>query len=84
MRNVEEMAKLLDEELSESYCKFVHMGNGILMRDLVNTARTIEHVRSHDMDRLREAIGLDEQLDELTTRLLKKIAPMLGLEYEEP
>ena len=26
----------------------------------------------------------DEQLDELTTRLLKKIAPMLGLEYEEP
>lgn len=48
------------QELSESYCKFVHMGNGILMRDLVNTARTIEHVRSHDMDRLREAIGLDE------------------------
>lgn len=26
----------------------------------------------------------DEQLDELTTRLLKKIAPMLGLEYAEP
>lgn len=26
----------------------------------------------------------DEQLDGLTTRLLKKIAPMLGLEYEEP
>lgn len=26
----------------------------------------------------------DEQLDDLTTRLLKKIAPMLGLEYEEP
>ena len=26
----------------------------------------------------------DEQLDELTTRLLKKIAPILGLEYEEP
>ena len=26
----------------------------------------------------------DEQLDELTTRSLKKIAPMLGLEYEEP
>ena len=26
----------------------------------------------------------NEQLDELTTRLLKKIAPMLGLEYEEP
>lgn len=26
----------------------------------------------------------DEQFDELTTRLLKKIAPMLGLEYEEP
>lgn len=25
-----------------------------------NPARTIEHVRSHDMDRLREAIGLDE------------------------
>lgn len=48
------------QELSESYHKFAHMGNGILMRDLVNTARTIEHVRSHDMDRLREAIGLDE------------------------
>lgn len=31
------------------------------MQDLINTARTIEHVRSHDMDRLREAIGLDEQ-----------------------
>lgn len=26
----------------------------------------------------------DEQLDELTTRLLKKIAPILGLEYAEP
>lgn len=25
----------------------------------------------------------DEQLDELTTRLLKKIAPMLGIELEE-
>lgn len=48
-------------ELSEGYCPFVHMGNGVMMRDLINTARTIEHVRSHDMDRLREAIGLDEQ-----------------------
>ena len=48
------------QELSESYCKFVHMGDGVMMRDLINTARTIEHVRSHDMDRLREAIGLDE------------------------
>ena len=26
----------------------------------------------------------DEQIDDLTTRLLKKIAPMLGLEYEKP
>ncbi len=26
----------------------------------------------------------DEQFDDLTARLLKKIAPMLGLEYEEP
>ena len=26
----------------------------------------------------------DEQLDDLTARLLKKIAPKLGLEYEEP
>lgn len=26
----------------------------------------------------------DEQLDELTTRLLKEIATKLGLEYEEP
>ena len=26
----------------------------------------------------------DEQLDELTKRLLKKITPMLGLEYKEP
>lgn len=34
------------------------MGDGILMHDLVNTARTIEHVRSHGMDRLREAIDL--------------------------
>lgn len=48
------------QELSEGYCKFVHMGDGVMMRDLINTARTIEHVRSHDMDRLREAIGLDE------------------------
>ena len=37
------------------------MGDGIMMRDLINTARTIEHVRSHELDRLREAIGLDEQ-----------------------
>lgn len=49
------------QELSESYCKFVHMGDGIMMRDLINTARTIEHVRSHELDHLREAIGLDEQ-----------------------
>ena len=48
------------QELSEGYCTFVHMGNGVMMRDLINTARTIEHVRSHDMDHLREAIGLDE------------------------
>lgn len=48
------------QELSEGYCKFVHMGNGVMMRDLINTARTIEHVRSHGMDRLREAIDLDE------------------------
>lgn len=26
----------------------------------------------------------DEQIDELTTRLLKKIAPMLDIEYQEP
>lgn len=49
------------QELSEGYCTFVHMGNGVMMRDLINTARTIEHVRSHEMDRLREAISLDEQ-----------------------
>ena len=49
------------QELSEGYCVFTHMGDGVMMRDLINTARTIEHVRSHDMDRLREAIGLDEQ-----------------------
>lgn len=48
------------QELSEGYCKFVHMGNGVMMLDLINTARTIEHVRSHGMDRLREAIDLDE------------------------
>lgn len=48
------------QELSEGYCAFVHMGNGVMMRDLINTARTIEHVRSHEMDRLREAIDLDE------------------------
>lgn len=49
------------QELSEGYCVFTHMGNGVMMRDLINTARTIEHVRSHELDRLREAIGLDEQ-----------------------
>lgn len=48
------------QELSEGYCKFVHMGNGVMMLDLIKTARTIEHVRSHGMDRLREAIDLDE------------------------
>lgn len=48
------------QELSEGYCTFVHMGNGVMMRDLINTARTIEHVRSHELDRLREAIGLGE------------------------
>lgn len=49
------------QELSEGYCVFTHMGNGVMMRDLINTARTIEHVRSHEMYRLREAISLDEQ-----------------------
>ena len=48
------------QELSEGYCTFVHMGNGVMMRDLINTARTIEHVRSHELNRLREAIDLDE------------------------
>lgn len=48
------------QELSEGYCTFVHMGNGVMMRDLINTARTIEHVRSHELDRLREAIDLGE------------------------
>ena len=48
------------QELSEGYCKFVHMGNGVMMLDLIKTARTIEHLRSHGMDRLREAIDLDE------------------------
>lgn len=48
------------QELSEGYCPFVHMGNGVTMQGLINTARTIEHVRSHGMDRLREAINLDE------------------------
>lgn len=49
------------QELSEGYCVFTHMGNGVIMRDLINTARTIEHVRSHELNRLREAIDLDEQ-----------------------
>ena len=49
------------QELSEGYCVFTHMGNGVMMRDLINTARTIEHVRSHELNRLREAIDLDEQ-----------------------
>ena len=48
------------QELSEGYCVFTHMGNGVMMRDLINTARTIEHVRSHELDRLREAIDLGE------------------------
>ena len=52
------------QELSEGYCKFVHMGDGILMRDLINTAYIIEHVRSHELDRLREAIDLDETKQE--------------------
>lgn len=52
------------QELSEGYCKFVHMGDGILMRDLINTAYIIEHVRSHELNRLREAIDLDETKQE--------------------
>lgn len=51
------------QELSEGYCKFVHMGDGILMRDLINTAYIIEHVRSHELDRLREAIVGEDAKD---------------------
>lgn len=77
------------QELSEGYCKFVHMGNGVMMLELIKTARTIEHVRSHGMDRLREAIDLDENsqksivfdltntmVSELLTRM-KKILNMV-------
>ena len=76
------------QELSESYCKFVHMGDGIMMRDLINTARTIEHVRSHELDRLREAIGLDEQRQKrivfditstMVSELLVRIKKILNL-----
>ena len=52
------------QELSEGYCVFTHMGNGVMMRDLINTAHVIEHVRSHELDRLREAIDLDETKQE--------------------
>lgn len=48
------------QELSEGYCVFVHMGDGVMMRDLINTARIIEYIRDHELDRLREAIDLDE------------------------
>ena len=48
------------QELSKGYCVFVHMGDGVMMRDLINTARIIEYIRDHELDRLREAIDLDE------------------------
>lgn len=48
------------QELSEGYCVFVHMGDGVMIRDLINTARIIEYIRDHELDRLREAIDLDE------------------------
>lgn len=62
------------QKLSEGYCKFVHMGDGILMRDLINTAYIIEHVRSHELDRLREAINLDETKQE---RIVRDITPTM-------
>ena len=51
-------------ELSEGYCPFVHMGNGVTMQDLINVTRTLERVRSHELSRLIEAIDLDENKQE--------------------
>lgn len=40
------------------------MGNGVTMQDLINTVRTLERVRSHELSRLLEAIDLDENKQE--------------------
>ena len=46
------------QNLSGSYCKFANMGNGLIMRDLVNAVRDISDVEPEDMPYLR--IGNDD------------------------
>ena len=43
------------QRLSETHCKFANMGNGLLMRDLVNAVRDISTVRPEDLPNLRTA-----------------------------
>ena len=41
------------QELAETHCKFANMGNGLLMRDLVNAVRDISYVKPEDLQYLR-------------------------------
>lgn len=41
------------QELAETHCKFANMGNGLIMRDLVNAVRDISYVKPEDLQYLR-------------------------------
>lgn len=41
------------QELAETHCKFANMGNGLIMRDLVNSVRDISYVKPEDLTYLR-------------------------------
>lgn len=41
------------QELAETHCKFANMGNGLIMRDLVNSVRDISYVKPEDLQYLR-------------------------------
>lgn len=41
------------QELAETHCKFANMGNGLIMRDLVNAVRDLSYVKPEDLQYLR-------------------------------
>lgn len=50
------------QNLSGSYCKFANMGNGLIMRDLVNAVRDISDIEPEDLPYLRTGNDDDRKL----------------------
>lgn len=51
------------QELAETHCKFANMGNGLIMRDLVNAVRDLSDIVPEDLHHLRIDGGRKHALD---------------------